>query len=336
MDSINIRKLAEELNLSVSTISKAFRNSYDINAATKERILEKARELNYQPNPLASSLRTQKSRTIAVVVPEIANTFFSLAINGIESVAGEKEFHVLIYLTHEDYARELGFIRHLQNGRVDGVLISVSGGDADYEHLDQLRAKGIPVVFFDRVYYNSNTTKVTTNNFESSLMATRHLIRQGCKKIAHLYHSSSLSITKERKEGYLEALRQAKMPVREELMVECDSDQAKSLQLIRKMLKKQGPDGVFSSFEKLAVLCYQACAAQGIKIPGDLKILTFSNLESAALMDPPLTTITQPAYEIGRQAASVLFKALEKKSAVIANEHIIVPSVLVERKSTKK
>jgi LacI family transcriptional regulator len=336
MDSINLKKLAEQLNLSISTVSKAFRNSYDINPSTRDRILSLARELNYQPNPLASSLRTQKSKTIAVIIPEIANNFFTLAINGIESVAQEKGYHVLIYLTHEDPAKEVAFTHHLQSGRVDGVLISLSGGAKDYLHLDFLRQKGIPIVFFDRIYEDCNTTKVTTNDFDSGYKATEHLIEQGCKKIAHLSTSKNLSISEKRLEGYQQALINHGMVVDKKLIIHCSNQQKNDYRLIKNLLEKNKPDGIFSSFEKLAVLTYQVCEDLQVKIPQQLKIISFSNLETAALLHPSLTTITQPAFEIGKRSASVLFKALDKKSWNIPNEHIIVDSVLIKRKSTEK
>src|SRR5690349_18675774 len=145
MDVVNLKNLAKQLNLSVSTVSKAFRGSYDISEKTRERILSLARELNYQPNPLASSLRTQKSHTIAVIIPEIANNFFTLAINGIESVAQELGYHVLIYITHEDEAKEISFTRLLQSGRVDGVLMSLSKGTRNFSHINRLREMELPL-----------------------------------------------------------------------------------------------------------------------------------------------------------------------------------------------
>src|SRR5689334_7909982 len=231
MDVINLKKLAEQLNLSVSTVSKAFRNSYDINPKTRERILTLARELNYQPNPLASSLRTQKSRTIAVILPEIANNFFTQAINGIESVAQEYGYHVLIYLTHEDPEKEVDFTHHLQSGRVDGLLMSLSGAPRKSGHLDQLREKGIPVVFFDRIYEESTTTKVTTNDYESGYEATRHLIEQGCKKILHLTISHTLSISVKRMEGFIQALKDYGMEFNKKFIVNCPNNSEKDEQL---------------------------------------------------------------------------------------------------------
>ena len=335
MDPVNLKKLAEQLNLSISTVSKAFRNSYDINPQTRDRILALARALNYQPNPLASSLRTQKSRTIAVILPEIANNFFTLAINGIESVAQDQGYHVLIYLTHEDYDKEVAFTRHLQSGRVDGVLISLSDGSKDCSHLDHLREKGIPVVFFDRVYEDCATTKITTNDYESGYKATEHLIAQGCKKIAHLYLSKNLSIANQRKAGYLQALKDHGFRTAASLIVGCHSnDDARNYRQIIKLLRTAQPDGVFSSFEKLALQTYEACAELKINLPKQLKLISFSNLATAPLLHPSLTTITQPAFEIGMQAAAVLFKSLRKNGQPIPNEHIFIRSVLEKRRST--
>ena len=224
MESVDLKKLAQLLNLSISTVSKALRDSYDISKETKERVVALANELNYQPNPHASSLRKSKSKTIAVIIPEIANNYFTLAINGIESVAQEKGYHVLIYLTHEDAAKEISFIRHLHNGRVDGVLISLSSTTTDYKHLEDLQKKGLPIVFFDRVYEHLNTACVTTDDFESGYKATQHLIDQGCTKIAHLMISQNLSIGDKRMKGYLKALEDNKIKFDEHLLVHCTND----------------------------------------------------------------------------------------------------------------
>ena len=336
MDHVNLKKLAEQLDLSISTVSKAFRNSYDISEPTKNRILALARELNYQPNPLASSLRTQKSKTIAVIIPEIANNFFSLAINGIESVAQQQGYHVLIYLTHEDYAKEVAFTRHLQNGRVDGVLMSLSDGNKDSAHLEEMKERGIPVVYFDRILDSCSAPRITTNDFESGYKATTHLIDRGCQKIAHLYFSKNLSIDTKRKEGYVQALKDHGIPVRKKLMLVCSPNPEQSYRQILGMLGDQKPDGIFSSFEKLAVQTYQACGELQLSIPRKIKVISFSNLETASLLNPSLTTITQPAFNIGKEAATILFKALDKNKLHINNEKIVLGSALMVRDSTRK
>lgn len=336
MEGITLKILAEKLNLSVSTVSKAFQGSYDISPQTRERVLALAKKLHYEPNPYASSLRKQKSNTIAIVIPEIANNFFALAIRGIESVAQERKYHVLIYLTHEDHAKEVAFTRHLLSGRVDGVLMSLTDGTQKHDHLDQLQQKGVPIVFFDRIYEALPTAHITTNDFQSGYAATSHLIEQGCRRIAHLYLSKNLSISNRRKEGYLQALKDHQLPFREELMVACTDDAAKNYGLIKSLLERPDrPDGIFSSFEKLALLTYQACEALHLTIPGDMKIISFSNLETAPFLNPSLSTITQPAFEIGRKAATLLFGALEKGHPSLPGGHFVVDSVLVKRRSTE-
>ena len=199
MDHINIKELAKALNLSTSTVSRAFRNNSDINKETKARILAMAKELNYEPNLYASNLRERKSKTIAVIVPELANNFFLQAINGLEQVASEKGYHILIYLTGDDYEKEISFINHLHNGRVDGIIMSVSGEAAkEHSYLHKLKTKHIPLVFFDRLYEDIEAASVTTNDYESSFAATEHLILAGCKKIAFLVINKNLSIGKTR------------------------------------------------------------------------------------------------------------------------------------------
>ncbi|HEY1112337.1 MAG TPA: LacI family DNA-binding transcriptional regulator [Chitinophagaceae bacterium] len=335
MEGITIKQLAKQLNLSVSTVSKAFQDSYDINPQTRERVLALAKELNYEPNPYASSLRKQKSRTIAIILPEIANNFFALAIRGIESVAQEKGFHVLIYLTHEDHAKEMAFIQHLFHGRVDGVLMSLTDGNQAHSHIEQLQQKGLPIVFFDRIYENLPTVNVTTNDFESGYAATRHLAQQGCRRIAHLYLSKNLSIANRRKAGYLQALKDHGLPLDEELIIPCTDDPTHNYSLIGKLLQSPArPDGLFSSFEKLALLTYQACEALQLSIPRDLRIISFSNLETAPLLNPSLSTITQPAFEIGKKAASLLFTALEKGVQSLPSEDVVINSILDIRNSS--
>ncbi|NML22197.1 LacI family transcriptional regulator [Pseudoflavitalea sp. G-6-1-2] len=336
MPNVDLKRLAKELNLAVSTVSRALRDSYEISAETKQRVFELARKLNYVPNPYASSLRKQKSKTIAVVVPEIANNFFALAINGIESIAQEKGYHVLIYLTHEQFSREESIARHLQSGRVDGALVSLSGETSSFDHLNDLKQTGVPIVFFDRVCETLNSGRVTTNDFESGMVAAEHLVERGCRKIAYLSISNNLSIASKRMDGYLKALEKAGVPHDPKLVLQCSANdnEANYKAIVNLLKKKNRPDGIFASVEKLAILSYQACEELKLKIPEDIKILGFSNLETAAWLNPSLTTITQPAFEIGKEAAALLFKTLEKKSMNFSDEKIMLNSKLIVRKST--
>lgn len=334
MESVNIKKLAQLLNLSIATVSKALRDSYDISQETKDKVMALAKELNYQPNPHASFLRKQNSRTIAVIIPEIANNYFTLAINGIESIAQEKGYHVIIYLSHEDFNREVAFTRLLHSGRADGVLISVSSTTTDYTHLHELQDKGLPIVFFDRVCENFNTVKVTTDDYQSGYLATSHLIEQGCQRIAHLAISQSLSIGSKRTKGYLQALQDNGLTPDGSLVIECTNEEEQDTLLIKELLEQQQPDAIFAAVERYAITSYELCGLLGLNIPNDVKIISFSNLQTASLLNPPLSTITQPAYEMGREAAAMLLKKLEKKSFQLPDESIVIQSKLIARKST--
>jgi LacI family transcriptional regulator len=299
---------------------------------TKERILKVAKELNYQPNHHASNLRAQKSKNIAIIVPQIANNFFSQAIDGIETVAREKGYHLLIYLTGDKFENEVAYVNDLYNGRADGIIMSVSGEANDHSYMRKLQEKHIPLVFFDRVYDDIHTAKVMTNDYGSSFEATMHLVAAGCKNIAFLVTNKQLSIGKMRMQGYLDALKHAGHPFRDELIIDCANDDAKNYEILTNAFKTLEIDGVFASVERLAFATYAVCHDMGIDIPGKVKVISFSSLEIASLLNPALTTITQPAYEMGMQAAGLLFKMLEQEDTV--NDQVILNSSIINRSST--
>ncbi len=336
MSNVTIKTLAKELQVSVATVSKAFKDSYEISDATKQRVKQLAAKLNYVPNPYAGSLRQRKSKTIAIVLPEVADSFFSLAINGIEAVAGEKGYHVLVYLTHESFEKEKAIIKDLQSGRVDGVLMSVTAETITGHHIQGLLDTGMTVVFFDRVCDDIATAKITTNDTEAACVATQHLIDSGCKRIALLSVSDSLSISQGRTEGFLQALRKAGRTIVDTDVVLCSNNMQESYATIRKKLASAAqPDGLLVTVEKLITPVYTACADLGLSIPADVKVVGFSNLPTAPILNPSLTTVTQPAFEMGKAAATVLLKALNKANAVLENESTVIKSVLHVRQSTR-
>lgn len=332
--SIKITDLARQLNLSVATISKALKDSHEISSETKQRVFELAKKLNYTPNPYASGLRKRSSKTIAVVLPEVADSFFSLAINGIESIAHDKGYHVLIYLTHESFEREEAILKEFQSGRVDGILISVSGETCAGNHIKEVIAAGMPVVFFDRICEDVETAKIVTDDFESGYNATSHLLKAGCKKIVYLSTSSSLSINNKRMAGYMQALTDNGLANTIDI-ISCASDDEGNYQIIHDLLKSiHRPDGLIASVEKLTTPIYLACREINLSIPEKLKVISFTNLQAALILTPTLTTVTQPAFEMGKAAASLLFKGIEKKNFDLSKEKIVIPSVLAERSST--
>ena len=334
MSRVNIKVLASQLHLSVSTISKALRDSYEISDETKKKVLELATRLNYVPNPYASSLRRKKSKTIAVVLPEVADNFFSLAINGIQSVAETKGYHVLIYLSHEKFANEKTILEDCQSGRVDGVLISISSETNSADHINQLQANNIPVVFFDREQEGIETARVTTNDFECGFLAAKHLLQKGCRKPAFFSISQSLPICLNREEGFKAALRAAGIPEKDQQVVYCTDNDGLYTQVKSILQGEQRPDGLIASVEKIVTPVYLACHELHIRIPNEIKVIAFATLDTAPILNPPLTTITQPAFEIGEAAATLLFKGIEKSSFDLRKEKVVIPSVLIEREST--
>lgn len=335
MNQVNLKRLAKELNLAVSTVSRALSDSYDISEETKKKVLALAKKLNYQPNPFARSLRNRSSKTIAVILPEITNNYFSVAINGIEEIAQANNYHVLIYITHENLQKEAEIVKLLLNGRVDGIIMSLSGGSEDTGHLKELQESKVPVVFFDRVPDTIETLKVTTNNFESGYLATSHLISKGSQRIAYLTYSGDLSIEQQRMKGYLESVANRGLPHTEDLIIRCNTNLEESYQKIKALFSTENrPDGVFASVESLAILAYEVCSELRLKIPEDIKIVGFSNLRTASLLSPALTTITQPAFDMGQEAGKALFEALKKPHIKMENHTIVLRSSLVERRST--
>jgi len=197
-----------------------------------------------------------------------------------------------------------------------------------------LQDKGLPIVFFDRVCDGFNTVKVSTDDYQSGYLATKHLIDQGCKRIAHLAISTSLSIGSNRAKGYLQALHDHDVMTGESFLIECVNDPVQDTTLIKDLLLHIRPDGIFAAVERYAIICYELCEELGLNIPKDVKVISFSNMQTASLLNPSLSTITQPAFDIGREAASLLLKKLEKKNFKLPDETIVIQSKLIPRKST--
>ncbi len=331
-----MKELAKELKVSVATVSKALNDSYEISEPTKKKVLEAASRLNYTINPYAGSLRNRKSKTIGVILPEIADNFFSFAINGIQSVAESKGYHVLIYLSHEKFINEKSMVAECRSGRVDGVLISVTSETTDGDHIVKLQQENVPVVFFDREFDGIGVAKVITNDYQCGYISAEHLIKNGCKNPVFLSVSSCLGICKKRAEGFMAALRDQKTDYADTAVIEYRGNNSDVYSQIKKLLSsKNRPDGIVASVERLAMSVYQVCRETGLSIPSQLKVVVFSAMEIASILNPPLTTITQPAFEIGRAAAELLFRGIEKKNFHLGDQIIVLPSVLTQRDSSQ-
>jgi len=337
-DTVTIKDIAKALNFSTSTVSRALRGSYEISAETKKLVLEYAEKMNYRPNPIALSLKERRSRAIGVVVSEIANNFFSQAINGIESIAYNRGYHVIITQSHESAEREKVNVEHHASRSVDGLLISLSNETTDLSYLKELHEKGLPIVFFDRITDEIDTHKVTANNYLGALHATEHLIFQGFKRIAHITNSLSLSITTERLNGYTEALRKHNIPFNESLVKYC-SHGGMILEEIKEAIEelfkgKTKPDAVFCASDRITTLCFGVL--KNLKPKRNIGLTGFTNTKAGEFFDPPLTVVRQPAFEIGQTATELLIQMIESKRPVVDFETKILDTELIIRESSLK
>ncbi len=339
-ETITIKDIANLLGLSYSTVARALKDSYQISEATKKVVLECAREHNYKPNLMAQSLKGKKSRSIGVLSPSIPNSFFAEVISGIESVAYERDYKTIITQSFESCEREIKNLEHLAWHSIDGLLVSLSSETTDLSHFIKLHQQGVPIVFFDRITNSINTHTVSVNNEEGSYKATKHMIECGYKRIAHITSSPYMSITIERLKGYQKALGQENIPFKENLIKYCDHGG-----MIQEEIEKgidelfsgeELPDAIFTASDRITLKSFSYLNKLGIKIPEKVALAGFSNFSAPELFDPPLTTVRQPAYEMGRIATRLLLKLIESRSPVKYFENTILSAELFIRKSTLK
>jgi len=337
-DTVTIKDIAKALNLSTSTVSRALRGSYEISAETKKQVLEYAEKINYRPNPIALSLKERRTRAIGVVVSEIANNYFSQAINGIESIAYNRGYHVIITQSHESQAREKVNVEHMAARGVDGLLVSLSSESVDISYLKELHEKGLPIVFFDRISNEIETHKVSANNYLGAFHATEHLIYEGYKKIAHITSSPYLSISVERLKGYKEALEKHNLPYNEALIKYCNHGGMIAQEVedaITSLFKaKTKPDAIFTAGDRLTTVCFGFL--KRMKQKKEVGFTGFTNSRLADLFSPALTVIQQPAFEIGQTATEMLIQIIESKRPVTEFETKILETNLIIRESSLK
>ncbi len=327
MEIITIKDIAKALNLSASTVSRALRDSHEISEPTKKIVKEYAKKNNYRPNPVALSLKENKSKSLGILVPEIDNPFFSQAINGIESVAYSRGYHVLIFQSYESVEREIINVNHMFSRRVDGIIMSLSAGTSDVTHLEELTKIGTPIVFFDRITDQIKTHKVVTDNYTGAFEATELLIKNGKKRIAYIGVANYLSISKERLAGYAAALEKYKVPFDASIVKLCDYEPENIENAILGLMNLENkPDAIFSVSDRLALTCLSVFKKHNLKISRDFAYICFSNLKVADYFSPSITTISQPAFEMGQKATELLLEIVESKH----RERIVFQTVTIK------
>ncbi|MCB0633030.1 MAG: LacI family DNA-binding transcriptional regulator [Saprospiraceae bacterium] len=329
---VTIYDLAEELNVSPSTVSRALNDHYSIGKETKKAVRELAKKRGYRPNTIASSLRTNRSFTIGVLVSWINRPFISSLISGVEKSAREAGYHVIISQSYDNTELEKENLQALYDSRISALIVSLAMGTQQYEHFDLFTNNGIPVVFVDRIPLMSGIHKVNINNFNAGFEATEHLIEQGCTRIAHFGGARHQSIYEDRRLGYIAALKKNNLEVDESLIIQFESLSAEEgSRLTEQVLSmEKRPDGIFCANDTAAVSAIQCAKQKGIAVPGELSIIGFNNDPICEIIDPPLSSIHHPAVEMGQvaidQALGMLSGEIgtDTASSVTLDTHVVV------------
>ncbi len=337
MKKVTIHEIARALEIDSSTVSRALNDSDRVKKITKDRILEKAKELGYKRNMLASNLRKNVSNTIGVVLPRVSRHFFSTAIAGIENVAQQHGFNVIISQSLEQLEKEELIINNLITNRVDGIIISVSMETKKGEHLKNSIESGIPLVFFDRhIKYFQNTGKVLIDDELGGFLATEHLIKCGCKKIAHFSGPQDIEVYRNRLSGYQKALEKNSLIYDKNYSFSSRLMETDGIAMAEKLLTElKDVDAAFFANDVSAIAAIKYLKKAGKNIPEDIAIIGFSNEPISEIIEPSLTTIDQSGEEIGRLACELLIQNIKKGNKVLNNETVILNPTLIQRDSTK-
>ncbi|WP_020606982.1 LacI family DNA-binding transcriptional regulator [Spirosoma spitsbergense] len=327
--------IARQLGLSKSTVSRALTNHPHVNADTRQRVLELAESLDYQRNQLAISLLTSRTRTVGIMIPEFLSFFFPKVIIGAQVVLAEAGYNVIICHSNESYATEVTNAQALLASRVDGLIVSHTKETRNFDHFRVFERRHVPVVFFNRVCEDMAVSKVTVDDYDGAFRAVEHLIATGKKRIAHLAGPDSLQNSRNRLNGYRDALQQHGLPINNELIISYDLNLDKAKIYVSHLMNlPDPPDALFAMNDPTAIEAMKVLKSRGFRIPDDVAVVGFSNDPASMLIEPGLTTVAQPVDEIGRQAAQLLLNQLTDNKGGMATENIVLQTELIIRGST--
>ncbi len=334
-NKVTIKYIAEQLGISISTVSRALHDAYDVSPETRKKVMELAEQLDYNPNPFAVSLVKHETNIIGVLLPEIATPYFSMVVKGIQDVAYSAGYNVMFFISDESLEREKNILKRLSINMLDGLLASISLDTTNTEHFRKLIEKGLPVVFFDRVPSDIATSKVVQDDYRGAYNATEHLIQQGCRRIVHLAGPKTLENAKLRLQGYIDALEKNDIKVQKQYIIHSGFSQEDGLRDTSKFLGiKPLPDAIFAVNDRKAVGAMLALRRYGFKIPNHMALVSFGNTPLAEAVVPNLTTVVQSAYEIGAKSCQLLFDHI--KTPNIEPQTVVMPSQLIVRESSLK
>ncbi|MBS1497180.1 MAG: LacI family DNA-binding transcriptional regulator [Bacteroidetes bacterium] len=330
-----IKDIARQLNISVSTVSRAIRNASDVSAETKKTVMALVEELNYQPNQLALNLRSKQTHTIGVIVPNL-DYVLSMMVRGIDEVALEAGYTVIICQSNESYGREILNARRLLDRGVDGFIVSVSSETNSFDHFKKIQEKNIPMVVFDRVASQLKAPSVRIDNTGGGFMATEHLIEQGYKRIAVLAGPQNLEISNSRLDGYKNALKKHKIKIDPSLIIHCDFNQDYAFFATEELLSlKKRPDAIFTISDRMALGAMLAIKKKGLQMPNDIGLIGFNDEPVLNLLTPSISSIEQPSFEVGKLAAKLFIETMHNMDNIDLSERIIKTKLIARESSLK-
>lgn len=330
-----IKDIAKRLNISLSTVSRALRNASDVNPDTKKAVMALSEELNYQPNKLALSLRQKQTHTIGVIVPNL-DYVLSLMVRGIDEVALEAGFTVMVCQSNESFGREILNTRRLLESLVDGFIISVSSESKSFDHFKKIQERNLPVVVFDRVTPHLTAPSVRIDNEEGGFLATEHLIEQGYRRIAVLAGPENLGVSNSRMDGYLNALKKHKIKKDPALIVHCDFNQDYAYFATLELLAmKKRPDAIFTISDRMAIGAMLAIKKKGLRMPQDIGLVGFNNEPVTSLVTPSISSVDMPSFELGKAAAKLFIETMHNKENMDLEEKVLKPKLIIRESSQK-
>ena len=331
-----IKDIANVLNISAAAVSKALHNDSRISEKTKKAVKQVAKNLNYQPNHLASALRKGKSNLVGVIVPRTNSHFFSSVVQNIEEVLNKEGYNIIITQSNESYKKECANIDTLLFTQVDGIIASMANETVDLEYFEKIKSKGIPLILFDRGENDLNVDYIGINDYDSSHMIVEHLVAQGCNRIAHIGGYNHTRIFNNRIRGYVDALKKYHLPLDNELLLESslttEDGREKMLQLLA---LENRPDAIYVASDYAALGALQVLSEQNINIPEEIALVGFGNEPFASMVTPSISSINQHSAEIGKQAAMVFLEHTKQEIITQSLNKIILEAELVVRDSSK-
>lgn len=333
--------MARDLNLGISTVSRALHDSHEISVATKKRVVDYARKLNYIPNPIALSLRAKRNKSIGIVISQFNNPFCSQVVHGMESAFYKEGYQVSIVQTNESAEKEMKAIQYLSS-RVDGLLVSISSETKNIDHLKDLHEKGMPIVFYDRICRDIQTHMTLSDNYRGAYEATRHLLDQGCNRIGFVGGAASQPIVQERKEGYLKALRDAGVTVNEKWIeylpkggVHYGETEA-AMDRLMHLPKSNRPDALLTCWDKVTADAYRYLRIHEISMPDQIAMIGFSNFPLTDFVCPSLSVVQQQSEKLGEVAAGQLLALLHaKRKPLRFQTAVLMPEIIIRASSSR-